>query len=625
MGQHRNRAALLASMISLLGATGVFAAAPTPADMMAFRPKQPGVIISTPADAELASCKVELVNGPGSASGWALKDAKGQMIRKFVASKGARASIDVWSYYLEGNEVYREIDSNDNKKPDQYRWFGAGGMRWGVDVNEDGRIDGWKMISAEEVSQEVLKAIATKDVGRFQALLINEAEIKALELPANEAQKIAQSVSQAPAKFQQTMQALSQLNEKTQWLQLSVQPPQCVPAEQTGGKIDLVHYTNAALLYQNADKTDGITIGDMIQVGRAWRLVTGPVPGQPSSVTPGGPDIATIPDSLKPFIEELQKIDVAAPKPGESGVAIVRYNLARAAVLEKIAAAVQGKEKEQWVKQLADCLSAAVQSSAPGEKAAQIKLAGLRDMIEKQQPGSPLAGYVVFRDMSAEYSSKIQLVKGEELAKLQDAWRENLKQFVQKYSTAEDAPDAALQLGMVSEFMGKETEAKEWYGKLAQSYAQHPYAKKGQGALKRIESEGKPFELAGPTVDGGNFSIAQHQGKTVIVYYWASWSGQYASDFSKINELAKKFADKGIAIVTVNLDDGIAQAKEAIAKAPLPAVHLHTPGGLDSKLATDYGVMVLPNLFLVGKDGKVISRTVQMSTLEDEIKKATDK
>jgi hypothetical protein len=31
--------------------------------------------------------------------------------------------------------------------------------------------------------------------------------------------------------------------------------------------------------------------------------------------------------------------------------------------------------------------------------------------------------------------------------------------------------------------------------------------------------------------------------------------------------------------------------------------------------------MVLPNLFLVGKDGKVISRGVQIGGLEDEIKK----
>jgi hypothetical protein len=50
-------------------------------------------------------------------------------------------------------------------------------------------------------------------------------------------------------------------------------------------------------------------------------------------------------------------------------------------------------------------------------------------------------------------------------------------------------------------------------------------------------------------------------------------------------------------------------------------VQLYQPGGLESPLARQYGIMVLPNLFLVGKDGKVVSRTVQMSNLEDEVKK----
>jgi hypothetical protein len=30
---------------------------------------------------------------------------------------------------------------------------------------------------------------------------------------------------------------------------------------------------------------------------------------------------------------------------------------------------------------------------------------------------------------------------------------------------------------------------------------------------------------------------------------------------------------------------------------------------------------VLPTMFLVGKDGKVVSRTLQMNNLEDEVKK----
>ena len=46
-------------------------------------------------------------------------------------------NVDQWCYYLDGLEVYRDIDSNFNKNADQYRWFHTAGTRWGVDKDED--------------------------------------------------------------------------------------------------------------------------------------------------------------------------------------------------------------------------------------------------------------------------------------------------------------------------------------------------------------------------------------------------------------------------------------------------------------------------------------------------------
>ena len=39
------------------------------------------------------------------------------------------------------------------------------------------------------------------------------------------------------------------------------------------------------------------------------------------------------------------------------------------------------------------------------------------------------------------------------------------------------------------------------------------------------------------------------------------------------------------------------------------------------QFATDYGVMVLPHMFLVNREGKVVSRTIQVGNVEEEIKK----
>src|SRR5690349_416694 len=113
-------------------------AAPTPAQVLNFKPRQPGVGCTNPTPEQQKGCKVERVKN-GRGSGWLLSDASGP-VRRFYDSDGDN-KIDTWSYYKDGVEVYREIDSNHNGKPDQYRWLNSAGMKWGLDPDEDGHID----------------------------------------------------------------------------------------------------------------------------------------------------------------------------------------------------------------------------------------------------------------------------------------------------------------------------------------------------------------------------------------------------------------------------------------------------------------------------------------------------
>ena len=48
--------------------------------------------------------------------------------------------------------------------------------------------------------------------------------------------------------------------------------------------------------------------------------------------------------------------------------------------------------------------------------------------------------------MSAEYVLKLADAKPDEMPKLQDGWRERLAKFASDYPTAEDTPDALMQL-----------------------------------------------------------------------------------------------------------------------------------------------------------------------------------
>jgi hypothetical protein len=599
----------------------VHAQEPTVAQMLSlYRPRQANVTISTPSAQEQDACKVELVRGTkgSTATGWLLRDGRGQPLRRYFDTNGDK-KIDIWSYYHEGVEVYRERSTQFTNAVDEYRWLNNGGMRWGVSTKGDGKIEYWRMISAEEVSQEVFQAVAAKDFERLKALWITDADMEALELPPAEVSRLRELKTQAQAKFQTTVAKLS-LAAQARWERFEAGAPQCLPADQTGMKRDLIKYPKCSVLYQNGDKHDWLQIGELIQVGLAWRIVDAPVAGVPGET--GAGEVAATDPALQPMLDELRKLDAAAPRgmdtPGASP-AVAQYNLKRAEIIQRIASKTQkADEREQWVRQLADCLSAAAQASAKGDTAAYERLAALAAQCGKEQAGSMLAAYVTFREMSADYAAKLADV-GPDFTKIQEQWLTRLAKFVQDYPKAEDTPDALLQLGMGSEFMGKEAEAKKWYQQLVTGFAdKKPLADKAAGAMRRLDLEGKPIELAGTTVDGKAFDIKSLNGKIVVVYYWASWNQQHVGDFARLKVLQGAYSGK-IELVCVNVDNSPAEA--GADRNARPGIQLAHAGGLDGPLATHYGIMVLPNLFLVNKDGKVASRTVQISNLEDEIKK----
>jgi thiol-disulfide isomerase/thioredoxin len=598
-----------------------YAQKPSAEKMLDYKPKQE-VNLTLPTAADLANFQVELEKSR-TGSGWVLKDASGNLVRRYFSSDGR--SVDTYSYYKDGVEIYREIVTPGSRTVDQFRWMNSGGSKWGVDLDKDGSIDTWKQISVEEVSQEVLAALAKNDFKRFAALLITDADIVALGLPTEMADNLKAKRRDMQAKFGETVKKLTKLNEKANWVHVETQAPEAVPAETSGAKLDFLRHSRATVLFESNGASDWFQLGPIVQVGTAWRLVDAPTPGAAPAMADntlaGAVNVDPATQKLLNDLGELDKVN-----PGHSGPEAEKHHLARADLLEKIISAVKPNERDPWYRQDADSLSSAAQAAGTPTSAGLTRLIKLESEMAKYLPGSNLTAYISFRKLQAEYSIALNKASGEEFAKIQQAWMDKLTAFVKAYPKADDAADAMLQLGMVCEFLGKEVEAKNWYLQLAKSFPSKPQAAKGEGAARRLSLEGQIMNLAAPTLSDGNtpFDIDQLKGKVVVVYYWASWNSQASSDFAKLKGLVDRYEGQ-VAILGVNVDSSAAEGKAFAEKNAAPGVHLHTPGGLDGKLASQYGIMVLPSVFVVGKDGKVLNKAGQISTLDDDLKKVLKK
>lgn len=146
----------------LASGPAAMAASPTAEQALGLQPVQKDVEYDRPAADAVAKCSIQ-VEKVGKASGWVVKSEDGRTLRRFIDTDGDN-TVDQWSYYADGLEVYRDVDSNANGKADQCRWLNTGGSRWAVDTNEDGKVDAWKSISAEEAMLKQCKQwpIATR-------------------------------------------------------------------------------------------------------------------------------------------------------------------------------------------------------------------------------------------------------------------------------------------------------------------------------------------------------------------------------------------------------------------------------------------------------------------------------
>lgn len=598
------------------------------------KPKQPGVTVSTPAADQVGRCRVDPID-VANAKGYVVRDPAGRPVRQFVSYDNK--NFNIVAFYIDGQEAYREVVPPQSGDPHQYRWLGANGGKWGLDKDRDGRIDEWAVLSPEEASQELLQAVLTKDAKRLEALLPTKANLEpatkenpnGLGLPAAEAARIREKAAGAAKKLAAAAAELK-LSPQAKWVHLELGVPQTTAADSFGGTADLVVHKNAILMVEDGGKPHFLQTGEMVLVGRAWKLVEGPVAGaggllgQSEPLPPGGATGPHIDDKNRPFVSKLDELDrgMAGKQPPQAELA--EYYAKRAGIIEEIIQATPADKQTEWVKVLIDSLTAAAEGER-GTTRAVARLRQLRDSLAK----SPLAPYAAFRVLVAENSIALADPKVN-ITAVQDKWRADLEGFVKAHPAAEDAPEAVLRLAMSFEFVRKESDAKEseakakqWYEHLVKTYAGHPHAAKAAGAVRRLESEGKLLDLQGTDVLTGRAFVPGHAlGKVVVVYYWASWSSSLADDAKKLKELKAAYGPKGLEVVTVCLDDDPKAAAQAAAALQLPGVHLHSPGGLDrSPLAAGYGIHVAPHLFVVNKEAKVVNRNAQMVNLEDEVKK----
>ncbi|MBN2652278.1 MAG: TlpA family protein disulfide reductase [Spirochaetales bacterium] len=114
------------------------------------------------------------------------------------------------------------------------------------------------------------------------------------------------------------------------------------------------------------------------------------------------------------------------------------------------------------------------------------------------------------------------------------------------------------------------------------------------------------------------YSVSDFKGKLVVIDFWATWCGPCVASIPEVRELQAKYSDK-VAFIGVSLDQGTAEKFISFCEKNEMIWPQFFDKDATSALATKYSVFGIPTLFLLDREGKIIT-TEAREDLEGLIK-----
>jgi len=628
------KTAIIVLGLALGAATSLRAAeAPSAELALKFRPVQTHIEYDTPKKSEYSKCVVK-VERAGETSGWIVLGPQSQVLRRFIDTNNDNV-VDQWRYFHNGFEVYRDIDTDFNNKVDQSRWVNTAGTRWGIDDDEDGRIDSWKVISAQEACQVAFHALIEGNEQAFKTVCVSQDDIRSLGIRPKYSKKLLASVASLSTKMQSVVSGSKMLSRETKWMRFDASSPSMVPADAGKATSDLTVYENAMAIVEFSGESKLLQFGEMIRVGDTWKLTMLPQPldrdGETIEVAVGGilmqpsyagdaetPAANNMSPEMQKVLTELQELDGKSPSPSAGAKALATYNAKRADLLTRLMnMAKTDAEKDQWLRQLIDGIATTIQTGAYPE--GLNRLTKIEENIRRKNPKSPTYSYAVYRRLLAQFSVDLQKADDAGRLKVREDWLKAIEKFVATYPEADDTPDAILQLAVSEEFDGDIKNARKWYSELVKNHADNESARRASGAMRRLDLKGKPLDFSASTLEGGTIDSGRFRGKVLLVLFWSTWCKPCTEDLPQIREFYKQYRNQGFEILGINLDTTSEPVAAYMKEHNIVWPQAHEPGGLESSPALSYGIISLPTMFLVGKDGKVVSRSVSVEDLKKKL------
>lgn len=210
-----------------------------------------------------------------------------------------------------------------------------------------------------------------------------------------------------------------------------------------------------------------------------------------------------------------------------------------------------------------------------------------------------------------------------------EALRQHVYAYVEKTPKADSNVELVLNFLYVAEAVDLTRAIADW-----KHFEASPNAKVKELAESKhglAEALQKPLELKFTAIDGREVDLAKLRGKVVLVDFWATWCGPCVHEIPNVVANYQKYHDQGFEIVGITFDQAPDPAHpsrrqktaEQVA-AFTQAHHMPWPQYYDglywkNKFGQQYGIRGIPAMFLVDRQGMIVSTNCRGTHLGPKI------
>ncbi|MGN6417092.1 MAG: redoxin domain-containing protein [Pseudobacter sp.] len=136
---------------------------------------------------------------------------------------------------------------------------------------------------------------------------------------------------------------------------------------------------------------------------------------------------------------------------------------------------------------------------------------------------------------------------------------------------------------------------------------------------KRLQP-GQPFiNFVLNDTEGRPVSLESFKGKYVLVDFWASWCGPCRAENPHVLKAYNQFKDKNFDVLAISLDQKKDAWLKAIREDGMPWTHVSDLKGFDNVAAKEYGIIAIPQNFLLDPQGKIIAQNLRGENLAKKL------